>query len=209
VVGWYDDRRIVGVLFTSLIVNDRNLILYTIRTRLSSSLEEELPLDQLNRITLSFQFFPDHWNASGVAGNPALYPDLLQPGSGRKSHLLVKRGIDLASSALILVLCTPLLLLIAMAVKLTSKGPVFFTQKRVGQFGRQFIFFKFRTMQCNCDSAVHREYVTKLIANQAERNRTDAGSEGVFKLTNVMVDLARSQDPGAHPLAVVRGSGAC
>jgi lipopolysaccharide/colanic/teichoic acid biosynthesis glycosyltransferase len=186
VVGWYTDRDMVGVLFTSFVDNDRKLILNTILNRFSSLLEAELPLEQFARICLSFHFFPDDWHAfeSGSASNPALYPDLLDPGSRRKSYLLVKRGIDLLGSVLALIFFSPLFLLIALAIKLTSKGPVFFQQNRVGQFGRQFMFLKFRTMYCNCDSAVHREYVTRLIANQAERNLTDPCGQGIFKLTN-------------------------
>jgi lipopolysaccharide/colanic/teichoic acid biosynthesis glycosyltransferase len=186
VVGWYKEHATVGAMFTSLVVDDRKLILNTILTRLSSLLEEELPFDQFDRVSLSFHFFPDRWNGVDPesASNPALYPDLLEPGGPRKSRLMVKRGIDLIGSALMLIGCAPLLFLIAMAIKLTSKGPVLFRQKRVGQFGAQFVLFKFRTMYCGCDPTVHQEYVTRLIVNEAERNRTPGGAEGVFKLTN-------------------------
>jgi lipopolysaccharide/colanic/teichoic acid biosynthesis glycosyltransferase len=58
-----------------------------------------------------------------------------------------KRLFDLACAAIGIVLLSPLLLLIALAVKLTSHGPVFFRQVRVGQFGRPFAIIKFRTMK--------------------------------------------------------------
>ena len=57
-------------------------------------------------------------------------------------------------------------------------------QTRVGQFGRHFVLYKFRTMHVNSDQAVHREYVTKLIANQAERKPAEGQGDGVYKLTN-------------------------
>ena len=58
----------------------------------------------------------------------------------------VKRGFDIFISLMILVVCWPLLLLIAVAVKLDSKGPVVFKQKRLGRDGREFYIYKFRTM---------------------------------------------------------------
>ena len=57
-----------------------------------------------------------------------------------------KRGYDLLFSSLGLVVVSPLGLLIALAIKLTDHGPVFFRQQRVGQFGRLFWIWKFRTM---------------------------------------------------------------
>jgi lipopolysaccharide/colanic/teichoic acid biosynthesis glycosyltransferase len=61
-------------------------------------------------------------------------------------YLRQKRVFDLAFSALALVLCVPLFLLVAVAVKLTSRGPVFFRQPRVGLDGREFMLTKFRSM---------------------------------------------------------------
>ena len=87
----------------------------------------------------------------------------------------------MVGSALILLVFLPLFLAIALLIKLTSKGPVLFRQTRVGQYGRPFVLFKFRTMHTNCDPQIHREYVTQLIANQAER-KSDGRGPGVFKL---------------------------
>ena len=76
------------------------------------------------------------------------YFDLLQK---RKIHLISKRVLDVAAAALILLVLSPILLLLAAAVKLDSKGPVFYRQTRVGQYGRDFKIFKFRTMVVNAD----------------------------------------------------------
>ena len=57
-----------------------------------------------------------------------------------------KRAIDLLGALVILVLLLPVLLILAVAIRLDSKGPVLFCQKRIGRFGRPFTVFKFRTM---------------------------------------------------------------
>jgi lipopolysaccharide/colanic/teichoic acid biosynthesis glycosyltransferase len=67
---------------------------------------------------------------------------------------------------------------------MSSKGPVFFRQKRIGQFGSRFVFLKFRSMYVNNDASVHEKYVRKLIAGQAERQTSNGNGEGVYKLTD-------------------------
>ena len=64
---------------------------------------------------------------------------------------LVKRATDVVVSALLLVLLSPLLLLVALLVKLTSRGPVLYHQERVSLDGRRFVMHKFRTMVCDAE----------------------------------------------------------
>lgn len=72
-----------------------------------------------------------------------LQPTLAETGS----YLFQKRAFDLVLSVLILLICAPIFLLIAIAVKVSSRGPVFFSQERVGLNGRVFRMLKFRTMR--------------------------------------------------------------
>jgi lipopolysaccharide/colanic/teichoic acid biosynthesis glycosyltransferase len=155
-------------------------------SRVSAALRDELTSEQFSQISLSFHFFPDQWDHenSGRPSNPALYPDLFGSNNEKRSLLVIKRAMDIAGSALMLILCAPLLLLIALAVKASSRGPVLFKQHRVGQFGRRFTFLKFRSMRVDNDASVHREYVTKLIAGEAERIQASADGRGVYKLAN-------------------------
>jgi exopolysaccharide biosynthesis polyprenyl glycosylphosphotransferase len=60
--------------------------------------------------------------------------------------LLLKRGADLVFTTIGIVVCAPLMALIAVAIKLDSRGPVFFRQRRVGLGGREFLMWKFRSM---------------------------------------------------------------
>lgn len=69
----------------------------------------------------------------------------------RKTGLVAKRIFDIAASVLLLVILFPVFVLLAVAIKLDSPGPVFFRQVRVTQYGRHFRIFKFRTMVQNAD----------------------------------------------------------
>jgi lipopolysaccharide/colanic/teichoic acid biosynthesis glycosyltransferase len=184
VIGWYRERATLGLMFTALMLNDKDLILTTILNRISSMLRDELTFDQFNLVNLSFHFFPDDWDHAGPKGptNVTLYPDLMNPGSRKRSLLLVKRSLDLLVSGLGLALISPIMLAIAAGIKLTSKGPVLFRQERVGQFGRFFTVLKFRSMYVQNDCSVHKDYVMKLIRNDAPP--TNGEGAGVYKLTN-------------------------
>jgi lipopolysaccharide/colanic/teichoic acid biosynthesis glycosyltransferase len=69
-----------------------------------------------------------------------------------------KTVLDYVLATSFLIVSAPLFLLIALGIKLTSAGPVFFVQQRVGQGGRVFPFYKFRTMKHNADDSAHREF---------------------------------------------------
>lgn len=65
--------------------------------------------------------------------------------------LFFKRGFDIVVSAIMLVLLSPVFLILAIAIKIDSKGPVFFRQTRVTQYGKEFRIFKFRTMVADAE----------------------------------------------------------
>jgi lipopolysaccharide/colanic/teichoic acid biosynthesis glycosyltransferase len=68
-----------------------------------------------------------------------------------KVHLFLKRLFDVVSSAFAIVILSPLLLLLALAVKIDSPGPIFFRQKRLTKDGREFMMYKFRSMVVNAE----------------------------------------------------------
>jgi len=63
----------------------------------------------------------------------------------------LKRSLDIFAGLILLILCAPIFLLIAILIKLEDRGPVFFAQKRVGQFGREFKMYKIRSMCLNAE----------------------------------------------------------
>ena len=87
------------------------------------------------------------------------------------AYARIKRALDAALSLLLMAALSPVFLLVALAVKLTSKGPVLFLQKRVGRGGRLFTILKFRTMRLDTprDTATH-------LLNDPERFITPIGA---------------------------------
>jgi len=186
VTGWYKSNSVVGVMFTELGSEDRAALERVMLARVSATLHSILSAEQFSQISISFHLFPEDWgrNISQRPSNPALYPDLLGRDHARKIPSVVKRMMDLAGSALTLVAFAPLFLTIAIAIKISSKGPVFFRQKRIGQYGVHFVLLKFRSMHVNNDASAHEKYVRELIAGLAERQGSNGNGEGVYKLTH-------------------------
>lgn len=187
--GWYKTNSVIGVMFTEIAL-ENNLVLSTILTRISSLLRDHLDAEQFNRIKFSFHVFPDDWDTEnpGRPSNPTLYPDLKEREKTNRVPRVLKRMLDIAGSLALLLALSPVLLLIAMAIKLTSNGPVLFRQKRIGKNGAPFTFLKFRSMYVNNDASQHQEYVRQLIAGQAAKQPTNGNGNGnghgIFKLTN-------------------------
>jgi len=187
IIGLYKDQSVVGVIFTDLVVYDKNSLLSAMLTRVSCILRDCLTFEQFNQISISFHFFPDKWDGDSNqrSNNPILYPDLAAHKDRARLLSISKRAIDLLGSVLLLIILSPLLLVTALAIKATSRGPVFFKQQRIGQYGKPFMFLKFRSMYENNDDTVHQEYVRKLIAGGAPCQMSDAsdGDLGIYKLT--------------------------
>jgi len=71
--------------------------------------------------------------------------------AGKGTTYVIRRIFDIVISSLILIMLSPVLLLIAIAIRLESKGPIFYISKRAGRHYRIFKFYKFRTMEVNAD----------------------------------------------------------
>jgi lipopolysaccharide/colanic/teichoic acid biosynthesis glycosyltransferase len=93
---------------------------------------------------------------------------------------VVKRAVDVVGAAVGLLLASPVLLAAAAAIRLDSRGRVLFRQDRLGLDGRSFQMLKFRTMRTDADDAIHREYVTRMLVDDA----VEGGKAGVFKLAD-------------------------
>ena len=184
ITGWYQDDSILGVLFTEIAAS-ATAVVDTLSGKVRLALRDVLTAEHLRDVKLSFHVYPDDQQAQGP-GHPgflALYPDLANDARAKRGALAVKRCIDVIGSSAMILLLLPLFLLIALAIKLTSRGPVVFRQKRLGQFGRTFTFLKFRSMYTHADHAIHQSYVKDFIANQSNAGDEGNGSK-IYKLQN-------------------------
>ena len=183
VLGWLEEQRVLGAIVSDISGAYPEALL-------RRQLARHLDADTAARFSVRTQVYspdaprPEEW---GVV-DPFL---LQQRSTGQRppAHYKVKRALDVAGSLALLVVLSPLFLLIAALLKLTSPGPVLFRQTRVGQMASPFTMLKFRTMRVDADHAIHHDFVTSFIKSSAQLH--PAGRKALFKLTN---------DPRVTPL---------
>lgn len=143
---------------------------------------DDLPPDRVKRISWSLVAGRQHLvlapsiidiagpriHTRPVAGLPLIHVEVPHLSRGQ---LFVKRSLDLVSSLLALVILSPLLLLLALLVAVSSPGRVLYAQERVGLRGRRFRMYKFRTMVDGADALA-----------ATLRDRQDAGNDVLFKM---------------------------
>ena len=185
-IGWYKQGEILGVIFTEVSLECPNPVTDILHTKVVAALREQFNPSFLSRLRITVHLFPENNEDKGEAvpfADVKLYPELSEKEPTRILPRFLKRVIDIAGSALLLLVFAPLYAAIAIAIKLTSKGPVVFRQNRLGQFGEHFQCLKFRTMYANNDPKIHQEYVSQFIAGQAKNGARDE-SKQVYKITN-------------------------
>ena len=96
----------------------------------------------------------------------------------------IKRIIDIVGAVLGILLLLPVMLIIAIIIKSTSKGPILFCQDRVGLHGQIFKFYKFRSMVHNNNDLIHKQYVSKLINKELPDSGTNGNNHCSYKLKN-------------------------
>ena len=184
-LGWFEFPSIVGGIFTELGNSDITAAIQNIQSKASAALQGVLDTNAFGNFEISFQAFPNDRNSSSNDDrdfNEVFYPDLTTRRE-RKLAFLVKRVMDVVGSGLALIVLSPVFLALAILIKLTSEGPVFFRQERVGQFEKPFVFLKFRSMYISTDSEIHKQYVRNFIAGRAGSNGED-GQQPIYKITN-------------------------
>jgi len=146
---------------------------------------DELPPDKVKEISWNLEAGKQHLvlapsitdiagprvHTRPVAGLPLIH---VETPRFSKGQLFLKRTVDLTASIAGIIVLSPLLILLAMAVRLGSQGPVLFRQKRVGFRGREFTMLKFRSMVVNAED----------LREQLVRQQRDAGNEVLFKMKN-------------------------
>jgi exopolysaccharide biosynthesis polyprenyl glycosylphosphotransferase len=163
--GWYKQDAVIGVICIEIEERDIYTAKNVISDRINNNLKVHLFPELLNMIKITYHIFPEKLDGNEQNNSPQsmFYPELSTITLANMADRLIKRTVDIIGSIIGLIIFSPLFLIIPVLIKLSSKGPVFFKQQRVGQFGKNFTFLKFRSMYINNDATLHREYVTKLI----------------------------------------------
>lgn len=182
VIGWYKNHLVVGVMFTEIEMDNHGAILATMMNRVSETLRNNLSLEKFSQISISLHVFPEDWEHETSPSNLVLYPDLVHREKAQRAALAIKRLMDIVGSATAIVFFSPLFLLVALLVKLGSKGPILYKQERLGRFGRPFIFLKFRSMYVNNDHKIHREFMKRVI-NGEHNGEIEGEEKTVYKMT--------------------------
>jgi lipopolysaccharide/colanic/teichoic acid biosynthesis glycosyltransferase len=115
--------------------------------------------------------------AHGLTRNRAVARVISEP----RSLAAMRRLFDLVIAGALILILSPLLVGVAIAVCLDSRGPALFRQRRVGLGQREFTLFKFRSMRLDADPRGHQEYVTALI-NGGGESAPDGGRKDLYKL---------------------------
>jgi lipopolysaccharide/colanic/teichoic acid biosynthesis glycosyltransferase len=184
-IGWYREFAALGIIFTEMGEGEKMPIAGNLLRKIESALLQSLNRDDFSDLAISVHIFPEEFDRenSDWIGDSKLYPELRPRLPKKRVHLAVKRAIDVAGSAALLLIISPILATVALLIKLTSKGPVLFEQERLGQFGARFKCLKFRTMYTNCDPKIHREYVQQFIAGNAQSAARDNSQKALYKIT--------------------------
>jgi len=183
--GWYEDEVALGIIFTELggAATGAN---EAILSRITEAVVRTVGAETAAKIAITSHVFPSgtgngqHGVGAETDDSMRFYPDVPRRERRRRSEYLIKRVMDVLGSLCALVLFSPVFLILAILIKLTSEGPVLFRQTRSGQYGKAFTFLKFRSMYQNNDAQIHQEYVTRFISGEQNSN-TNAK---VFKITN-------------------------
>jgi len=184
--GWHQENSTIGVIFTELGSKaNGKAVVSALLSKVTTALSSSLTINQINEIRIWFRVFPEDWDGRGAIDHieAKFYDELFHEHGPDTLSKLMKRSMDVAGSLMALVLGLPVFLIAAIAIKLTSPGPILFRQERLGQYGRKFNFLKFRSMHVACDDGVHREYVRRFIGDGPACDQGE-GVQPLYKLVN-------------------------
>ncbi len=127
---------------------------------------------------------------------------------GRPGYFLAKRCLDFVLALFAIVLLSPVFLVIALLVRLTSRGPAIYRQERVGFGGRRFVMYKFRSMYMESDEGLHRTAYEQFLRGERASGKVDGVvlADGAELLATTRAASAKSKrwwnsgDPRVTPL---------
>ena len=113
-----------------------------------------------------------------------LYSDIINESNSTKVELCLKRAMDIMGALAGIIFFSPMMLIVALLIKITSCGPILFRQERMGFLGKKFTFLKFRSMYVNCSEERHKEYVINLIRKKVGPDPQKPECKPVYKMND-------------------------
>lgn len=187
--GWLKADFLLGIIFTSIPDTAVEHCRETVELKVREYLLKNVTSLLNEKINLSVLMFPDKQGGKegrewGDKFSPYFYPEITQKDISSQVANCAKRVMDVVGSIVALVLFSPVFVIVSILVKTTSRGPIFFRQERLGQFGKPFVFLKFRSMHINNNDAIHREFIKNFIDNKLNEETESRCGEVVYKIRN-------------------------
>jgi lipopolysaccharide/colanic/teichoic acid biosynthesis glycosyltransferase len=188
-IGWLERGAILGVLLPELVAPATGAAAQ-IEARIISELTRSLGAAALSGLRLRVHVHSG-LGSNGSQNVSASDPLIAEIQSARKRagvREFLKRALDVVLSLLLLTLLSPVFLIVAALIKLSSAGPVLFKQVRIGEMANPFTMLKFRSMKAAADPTLHQQFVSDFI-NSSHNSNMDG--EAFFKI---------KQDPRITPI---------
>jgi lipopolysaccharide/colanic/teichoic acid biosynthesis glycosyltransferase len=179
--GWYKHDTVIGIIFTEIgdagEVISKDAVFNKVYKYLCAYLDKNI----VDNLELSVYAYPEESHKQPPNSSPTecLYPDVVTKLSPTGLLPIAKRVIDIVGSLACLLLFAPLFLIFSLIVKFSSEGPVIFKQERIGQFGKKFKMFKFRSMYLDNDPSIHKDFYARLICGNV-----GGGNGAAYKIQN-------------------------
>ena len=175
VIGWFRQGTVLG-LIRPIRDTDSTEEASSLAVKIRRALGRRSATDGLHGCSMHWEVY----SPSGAAMPPSVMEAEHRRTPQQAARNAMKRMLDVVGSGILLLTLAPVFAIVSALVKLTSRGPVFFPQERIGVGGRPFTMLKFRTMHANADHSIHQQYVENFIRSSSAA-RT---GEQVFKIVN-------------------------
>ena len=185
ILGWFQRQSLMGLIVPEIDTTNLAGVCERLEAEFRKEISTRIEGDLAEQLSIRLRIFPEPQRPGEEDFqnvDPFLYPELHANQQRISNFQILKRGMDILGSLLLLTILSPLLLAIAGLVKMSSRGPVIFRQVRIGQMMKPFMICKFRTMYVDSDHGIHHDYVSWFINSSGKAQEKEKST--FFKLTN-------------------------
>lgn len=183
--GWFEDGIAKGLLVPDIDLSKLTAVCEQLIVNIRKELTDRVEAEKAASLSFRLRVYPEPMRSEEEASQSIdsyLFPELHDTSARILRYDLLKRGLDIVGSLILLILLLPLMAAVAVSVKVTSRGPMIFRQVRIGQMMKPFMILKFRTMRADADHGIHHNYVSWFITTSDQSQGKDKNQ--VFKLTS-------------------------